>query len=375
MNHAKRALLALFLTCLVVCNVPTTAQTWSQLVTVGSPPGGPAVTAYDPVNNLLIALFASPSGAQVWVLSYANGLGGTPTWSQLAPSGSAPVPTGEETAVYDPVSNQLIVHGGCSASCGSPLPTVSVLSYANGLGGTPVWVQSVTSPSLAREAQSAVYNPATRRLVSFAGGLAYFGSDQNDTSVLQPANGAFSNWTTLTPSGSPPGIREGQTAIYDQKHNIMTVFGGDQAVSTCCPYNVFTYDDTWVLTNADGSAAGAPTWTQLSPTGGPPPARTLHSAVYDSGKNTMYIYGGLLWSNATQNNTILGDIWKLTNADGRAAATPKWTQVGQLGTPPGASFSQGMAIDEVNQRIIVVAGRDRNYQNDSVTFILDLLRN
>ena len=56
----------------------------------------------------------------------------------------------------------------------------------------------------------------------------------------------------------------------------MIVFGG---------YNCANYlNDVWVLNNI-GSAT--PTYAQLSPIGGPPPARNLHSAVYDPTGNRL----------------------------------------------------------------------------------------
>jgi len=310
----------------------------------------------------------------VWVLTNANGFGGTATWIQLTPTGSAPTASDNNTVVYDSVTNQLIVYGGCLSNCGAPLADVFVLNKANGLGGTPSWSQSTTNPPEAREAHSAVYNSSNERMITFGGGLAFFGTDQNDTRVLASANAASSTWSTLAVAGTLPGIREGHTTSYNQINNIMTIFGGNDAISTCCPYNIAQYNDVWVLSNADGSGTATPTWTQLVPTGNLPPVRANHSAAYDSVTHTMYVFGGLQWSNATQSYTPLGDVWKLTNADGLGAGTPRWTQIGQLGTPPGANYAQVAAFDHANQRMIVFGGADRSFQTHNLTFILDLLQ-
>jgi hypothetical protein len=369
----KRILVGLLFACGFLGVRPATAQTWSQLSTTGSPPTtGAGGGGYDSANNLLIVFFPAQAGGQVWVLTNANGIGGAANWTQLTPTGSAPVNDAYPSVVYDAIANQLIVYGGCSANCGSPLADVAVLSNANGLGGSPTWTQSTTNPPEGREAHSAVYNSSNKRMVAFGGGLAFFGTDQNDARVLAPANAPSSTWTTLSPVGPPPGVREAHSAIYDQKHNIMTIFGGNDAISTCCPYDIGQYNDVWVLTDADASGSGAPTWTELTPTGTAPPIRSLHSAIYDSSKNTMYIFGGLQFSNATQIYTPLGDLWKLTNANGRGTATPKWVQIGQFGTPPGANYSQFAAFDETNQRMILFGGGDRNFQSHNLTFILDL---
>lgn len=373
--NRKIEIIALIFSSLLLLAASSTAQTWSQLSTVGSPPTtGIGGSGYDSTNNRLIVFFPSQSGAQVWVLTNANGLGGTASWTQLAPTGTAPAETYGASVVYDSITNQLIVYGGCVAFCGGPLSNVFVLSNASGLGGTPAWSQNTTSPSEAREEQSAVYNSSTKQMIAFGGGLGFYGTDENDTRVLFPANGTTSNWTTLTPLGGPPGIREGQNAVYDQTHNVMTIFGGIDLINTCCPYNQSNYNDVWVLSNADGTGSGTPTWTQLAPTGTAPPARSGSSAVYDSGKNIMYVFGGGQWSNASQSTTTLGDLWKLTNANGRSVAAPKWTQIGQLGTPPGANSGQAAAFDRKNQRMIIFGGSDRNSQQHNLTFILDLLQ-
>ncbi|HEY6970665.1 MAG TPA: kelch repeat-containing protein [Candidatus Angelobacter sp.] len=375
MKRMMMYLTVLVLTLLVLFTMPATAQTWSQLATVGSPPAtGVSGGGYDVANNRLIAFFPAQTGAQVWVLENANGLGGVATWTQLTPAGLSPTNNGESTVVYDSVTNQLIVYGGCLANCGAPLADVFVLSNANGLGGAPAWSQSSTNPAEAREAQSAVYNLSNQRMIVFGGGLAFFGTDQNDTRILAPANATNSAWNTMTPAGPLPGIREGHSATYNQTQNLMTIFGGNDAISACCPYNIAQYNDVWVLSSADGSGASTPTWTQLAPTGDLPAPRTNHSAVYDSAANTMYIFGGLQWSNLTQSYTPLGDVWKLTNADGHGTATPNWKQIGQLGTPPGANYSQVAVFDHANRRMIVFGGADRNFQSHNLTFILDFLQ-
>lgn len=375
MKHWMMHLTASILACLVLSTMSATAQTWSQLSTVGSPPAVAAGNgAYDIANNRLIIFFPAQSGGQVWILTNANGLGGAATWIQLAPSGTAPTNNGNATVVYDSVSNQLIVYGGCLSSCGAPLADVFVLSNANGLGGSPIWTQSSTNPAEAREAHSAVYNSSNKTMIAFGGGLAFFGTDQNDTRVLAPANATNSAWNTIMPSGTLPGIREGHTAVYSQAQDVMTIFGGNNAISTCCPYNIAQYNDVWVLSNADGNGASTPTWTQLAPAGNLPSPRVNHSAVYDSAANTMYIFGGLQWSDATQSYTPIGDVWKLTNADGHGTTTPKWTQIGQLGTPPGANYSHVAAFDHLNKRMIVFGGADRSFQSHNLTFILDFLQ-
>jgi hypothetical protein len=207
-------------------------------------------------------------------------------------------------------------------------------------------------------------------MITFGGGLAFFGTDQNDTNVLTPANSATPTWTTLAAAGGPPSVREGHSAFYNSSKNTMTIFGGFQLINTCCPYDIVPLNDVWVLSNANGHG-GTPTWTQLQPQGTPPPPRALHSAVYDKARNVMYVFGGLSWSNTTQSYTWLGDVWKLTNANGLGTGPSTWTQIGQLGTPPGANAFQGSGFDGTNQRMIIFGGSDGDDVAEFATFILD----
>jgi len=67
----------------------------------------------------------------VWVLSNANGLGGTPVWSQLHPKGFQPVGRIGHTALYDAANNRMGIFGGFSVE--STFLSVWVLADANGL--------------------------------------------------------------------------------------------------------------------------------------------------------------------------------------------------------------------------------------------------
>src|SRR5207249_1963191 len=109
----------------------------------------------------------------VWVLSNANGLGGIPTWTQLAPSGtSAPARDGH-TAVIDATSNTMTIFGGVTA--GGLSNDVWQLPVANG-AVIPTWMQLTPSgtPPPARQRHTAVYNTSTKRMTIFAGSTGTF---------------------------------------------------------------------------------------------------------------------------------------------------------------------------------------------------------
>jgi Kelch motif protein/galactose oxidase-like protein len=221
---------------------------WAQLNPLGAPPsprdGHSAV--YDVTTNRMI-VFGGNNGCpplfnDVWVLSNANGLGGTPAWTQLAVTGTPPSPRKAQSAVYDPNTNRMIIFGGADQSNG--LSDVWVLTDANGLavGGSPHWVQlSPTGSPGTRFGHGAVYDSETNRMYVFSG---VSGGPTNDVWVLSHANGlgGAPAWHQLTPVGGPPGVREYPTAVfYNPARHRMTIFSGTDG-------SIF-YNDVWVLTD------------------------------------------------------------------------------------------------------------------------------
>jgi hypothetical protein len=265
-------------------------ESWTVAKTLGTPPNARSLhsAVLDQVNNRMIMFggsegFAAPCDNDVWVLSNANGVGGTPTWTQLSPSGTLPTVRFAQVAVYDKTNNVLIVFGGSGCFSGA-FNDVWTLSHANGLGGTPVWTQLSPSGTLpaARDLLGAVYDQANNRMIIFGGfdGVMFY----NDVWVLTGANGLAGtpSWQQLSTSGGPPAAREAPTATYDSATNRMTIFGG---------YSTAPDNDVWVLTNANGTG-GTPTWNLIAPTGVAPLGRYSHSAVYDPGTKRMIIFGG-----------------------------------------------------------------------------------
>jgi len=169
----------------------------------------------------------------VWVLSNANGLGGTPTWSGLSATGSKPPGQYFASAVYDPASNVMTVFGGVGlvrSRCG-PTNAVYALSHANGTGGTPAW-------------------------------------------------------TNLVPQGAPgsPSSRQASVAVYEPDIDTMTIFGGSTANGAV--------NDIWALSHANG-IGGTPTWTRLSAAAPLPVAATRwNNGAFDSVNNRMMMFGG-----------------------------------------------------------------------------------
>ena len=223
---------------------------WIRLIPTGGAPapryGHTAV--YDPNGNAMIVFGGNNCSStyynDVWVLKNANSLGDTPAWVQLSPSGPTPPVRAFSSAVYDETNNRMIVFGGFN---GSYLGDLWVLTNANGTGGTPGWLQLTPSGSPSpRSGHSAVYDAADNRMIVFGGttGKGALG----ETWVLASANGLVGtpSWDPLVPGSENAPRRAYHSAIYDPGSNKMIIFGGNPLVKTgCCPSDnhVFTLDD------------------------------------------------------------------------------------------------------------------------------------
>jgi hypothetical protein len=292
---------------------------WTTLIAngvAGSPPARVYHTAvYDSANNRMIVfggeiLTSSNPFNDVWVLSNANGQGGTAAWTQLSPSGSPPAARAFHTAVYDAADNRMIIFGGGNLT--QSFSDVWVLSNANGLGGTPVWTQLSPGGLLPTGvlASSAVYDPANNIMTVFGGANLASTAYSNGVWTLSHANGlgGTPQWTNIVANGAAgsPAKRAYHTAVYDTASNRMIIFGG-QAFSG--PSSLSGFNDVWVLTNANG-LGGTPVWTRLRPSGLAPGTRFLHTAVYDAINNLMMVFDG------ENVDAVFYAVWVLSHANG-----------------------------------------------------------
>jgi hypothetical protein len=295
-----------------------------------------------------------PGCNDFWRLSNANGLGGTPSWTQVnadAAPGS-PARRHNPSVVYDAANSRLILFGGCLGGCLPVDNSVWVLSNANGLGGTPTWTQlsPTGGPPPARQAHVAVFDPTTNSMIIFAGqnGGGSACGTFSDVWVLSNAIGlgGTPTWTQLSPSGGPPAGQNSLSAVYDPTNNIMTVFAGVGLVGTSCTNT----NAVWTFSHANGTG-GTPVWTNIVANGaiGSPAARGDHTAIYDSVNNRMTIYGGVT------NSGLRGDVWVLSNANG-LGGTPAWTRLSPSHAVLAPRAGHSGTYDSVNNRMIVFAG-------------------
>lgn len=337
------------------------AQSWTQNFPTGGPPQARnlAGVAYDSADDVF-ALFSGGTAlgyaTDTWTLQNATGIGGSPQWVQLFPTGGPPTPRGLHSGVYAAAGNRLIVYGGCLSNCGLAAADTWVLTNADGTGGTPAWSLLPAIGADNREAHVAVYDDATNRMIVVGGQNGFNTYAGNPiVRVLTNADGTGAGtptWLTPATTGGPPGDREGAGVAYDAANNRLIVMGGVRLV--CCAAVAQMYNDVWVLTNANG-LGGTPTWTQLAPTGTPPPQQYWHTAVYDAGTNELIVFGG------TQNGGTLGDpsfndVWVLSNANG-VGGTPAWTQAAPSGTPPATRWGHAAGYNPAYDAMPIAFGR------------------
>ena len=228
-----------------------------------------------------------------------------------------------------------VARGNADARTAGPLPAFHGASRAPvGVGsGDGVWL-GFDQPS-ARRLHTGIYDPVRGRMLVF-GGIKDSDS-HNDLWALSLVGKP--SWSRLPTAGTGPSARYGHTAIYDPVRDRMLVFGGAGG-----PY----LNDVWSL-----SLAGSPTWNALSPTGPPPPVRAHHTAVYDSARDRMLVFGGA--SGLTERN----DVWELS-----LSGSPAWSALTPGGPPPSARHGHGAIYDPVRDRMLVFGGAGGSLLND-----------
>ena len=259
----------------------------------------------------------------VWALS----LSGTPTWTQLTPAGSLPEARYDQSAIYDAASDRMVVFGGWTGS------TYFNDAWALSLSGIPAWTElaAMGTPPSARYGHSAVFDGVRDRMVVFGGAT---GTNQSSSETWALSLSGTPAWSQLTPAGSPPTARDGQSALYDAASDRVVMFGGKSGSTY--------FNDSWAL-----SLSGTMAWTQLAATGTPPSARYGHSSVYDPSRGRMVMFGGIGGSGQSNN-----DLWALS-----LVGAPTWSTLSPGGGPPSDRQGQVAIYDPISDRMIIFGGQ------------------
>ena len=308
------------------CSGASAQGQWSEL-----PPGERWIycSAFDPTaNDLVVVGGITNEGPTSQVLRFE--MNGSPNWFEASTTGGPPPLRYGASLVYDPNGHRMILFGGFGAAYMNDVWALDVT--------TEIWTQLMPAgaPPAARGYHTAIYDPNHQRMVVFGG--FNFAGHLNDTWALSLVGPP--TWAPLVTAGGPPSARAGHSAVYEPAGARMLVFGGEDGPSM---------NDTWQLTLPAG--APTPTWSLVPTTGGPPPARYAHSAIYDEANRRMVIFAG--------NNTFLNDVWVLP------MASLQWSQLATLpspsvGVPEGRNY-HGAAYDPLNQRMVTFGGSSHDF--------------
>ena len=261
--------------------------------------------------------------ADVWALT----LDPAPSWRRVMPQGEDPAPSGwSNSAVYDPLRRRLLIYRDDEVWC---YPLRAHVGW--------IRLEFSAERPRARLDPVVVYDSMRDRLIVFGGAPAPGSSDfLTDTWALS-LNGNIS-WERIPTRASPSG-RQGSSGIYDPVRDRLVVFGGGDWIRT--------QGDVWTLSLGDD-----PEWAPLEPSGPAPSPRMQHSAIYDSKRDRMVVFGGGgpgsdSWHGAN-------DVWELSLGD-----SPTWRLL-DSGEPysalPTGRVLQATVYDPVGDQMIVVGG-------------------
>jgi hypothetical protein len=151
------------------------------------------------------------------------------------------------------------------------------------------------------------------------------------------------HWALLSFT-SPPN-RSGASFVYDVRRNRLLLFGGSSQQGVIA--DVWSFD------------LGTRTWSGVTTSGPRPPARTRHSAVYDSQSDRMIVYGG------SDGATLFGDLYALD------LKTLAWSALTPTGTVPGPRARHDAIYDKGRNRMVVFGGVTAGGLSDDL-YALDL---
>jgi len=269
-------------------------QKWTQLYAEEIPPtprrGHSAV--YVPSSDRMI-VFGGQSGSgqvmrDVWALTHASGISEAPIWVELHPTGTPPASRKGHSAVYDAFNNRMIMYGGETDSL-AYFSDIWVLTHADGSGGTPEWIELPSFPGPAPASGHAIgYNPTHNRMVASQGGQ-YCWAPEGDMWVLDHANGlgTSAGWTNFSIPGTPPSPRHDAVFAYDPNGNRLIVYGGRTPCSS-------VLSDAFVLSNADGAPDVSSAWNSLGAGASPVfPGLYGAPGGYDPLFDRLVVFGGM----------------------------------------------------------------------------------
>ncbi len=185
------------------------------------------------------------------------------------------------------------------------------------------------------------YDPTVRRVVLVGGAAQARVADRDHV-----WSWTGTSWELVTSSG--PSARGNASAAYDARRRVAVVTGGARRAANDSAFEVI--GETW-----EGRPSG---WRRIS--GADIEPRDHHSMVYDEGRRTVLMFGGIL---ANRPATWPTDTWELRQ-DG-------WARIATEG--PVSRSRTALAYDNVRRQVVLFggvgapppAGGDQRFFNDT----------
>ncbi len=307
---------------------------WAQVSPSGTPPAARAYlsAALDSLNDRLLIFGGAqtvdqegpPSGmlSDVWSLN----LTGSPAWTALAPSGSAPSARAASQMIWDGTAQRLVVFGGFDGN--------AMLNdlYQMTLSGSPAWsvLSAAGTPPGGRAVTPAIWDPAVGRMVMF-GGIG--DGDIMYTDLWSLSLGGSPAWTELSPSGGPPSPRQMPVGAFDSQANALVIYGCRDTSGASVA------DLAWKV-----NLGGAPAWAQLGGSGAP--GRQDAAGIFDPVRSRLISFGGQWYPTAYFNDTWAFDL------------AGNWSPITPSGPVPAARMGHTAIYDPVRDRMLVFGGFD-----------------
>lgn len=300
--------------------------TWSPVSTDGVPPSARsgATAMYDSTQQRLLILggLAAPdSTCRVWQLTLPEE--GTPTWSELFPTGTPPPDQWHPVIGRDTAANRIFVAAGAWSQIDCDVWELQLspdLAWAKRTAPAPPFIYG----------QSVVEDEEGGRFLAFGGSVSTFvarGSDE----VWSLSVDETAVWSEVEVEGTRPALRLRHGAVLDAEHDRMVIFGGNTQSTR--------YNDAWELV-----LNGAPSWNLLNPLGTPPSARSNFTTVHDGEQNRMIIFGG-------DDGVPRNDLWALS-----LRSPETWTVLSPASSPPTGRFGATAVL--ADDAMIVFGGYD-----------------
>ena len=282
---------------------------WSQKEDVGPSQRREHAMIYDS-NNKRVLLFGGTTGpfnnlqpsGDTWQWDGAG-------WEQVADTG--PSPRFGHTMAYDSARQKTVLFGGTGS-----LLSASIWFKDTWEWDGSEWTQVADTGPLARQNHAMVYDSARQKTVLFGGFTAQGPMSFNDTWEWDG-----SEWTQVADTG--PSKRYTHVMAYNSAKQNILLFGGYDGDNSL--------GDTWELNKN--------MWKQLQNTG----PLTAYGAMTDSQKGII-LFGGSQGGTSTSPEN--SNTWRWTGKF--------WVQVQDMG--PSARQRHSMAYDSERDRIVLFGG-------------------